>query len=383
MTRGAELAAAGALLFWIAVGLVQKFNWGAGGAKALVLLAVLLAVPVIATLAERRDADRRPAHRALVLAALLLLALQTAYGLWQLRHQPGLTDIATTTLAAGDSLRAGANPYASAVDAAVTDARFGGYKYLPVMIAAYLPLGAALAERGVVLTNLLLALAAAGLVFRLARRLAGMRAGWLAALLYLSLPLVPFQLFAKGVTDLVAVVPLLLALLACERRPMLAGLALGLSLAAKLLPGALVLPCCLPAMRRARVLYAAGVALGLTPVLPFLLWSPAAFVDNILLFNLIRPADSTSWLFEAPAPIVTLAHAAAVAALVAVAIYVRARPPSLAWRAALAAMLMLLALLAGPTAHNNYQLWWLPLVAALLGAALLPKPSVAPELEEE
>jgi hypothetical protein len=55
---------------------------------------------------------------------------------------------------------------------------------------------------------------------------------------------------------------------------------------------------------------------------------------------------------------------------------------ALAWRAALAAMGMLLALLAGPTAHHNYQLWWLPLLAALLGAALPAKSSVAPELKE-
>jgi hypothetical protein len=146
-------------------------------------------------------------------------------------------------------------------------------------------------------------------------------------------------------------------------------------MAAKLLPGALLLPCGFPAAGRARLHFAAGVALGLLPALPFLLWSPGAFIGNIVLFNLWRPADSTSWLFDAPPPVVISAHTAAGAALIAVALYVWRRPPSLARRAALSAMLMLLALLTGPSAHHNYQLWWLPLVSALLGAALMPPPA--------
>jgi hypothetical protein len=45
-------------------------------------------------------------------------------------------------------------------------------------------------------------------------------------------------------------------------------------------------------------------------------------------------------------------------------------------------MLILAAILAGPAAHHNYQLWWLPLLAALLGAALMPQrlPSAEPAL---
>jgi hypothetical protein len=37
-------------------------------------------------------------------------------------------------------------------------------------------------------------------------------------------------------------------------------------------------------------------------------WSPGAFIDAILVFNLARPVDSTSWLFAAPAILVALAH---------------------------------------------------------------------------
>jgi hypothetical protein len=203
--------------------------------------------------------------------------------------------------------------------------------------------------------------------------MAGASAGWIAALLYLGLPLVPFELFAKGVTDLLAVVPLLLALVLLERKPALAGFCIGLSVSAKLLPGLLLLPCCVPATARARLVYAGGIVLGLLPMLPFLLWAPQPFIDNIFLFNLVRPADSTSWLLAAPMLAANLAEGIAVAAYLAVAGYVLVRPPSLGWRTGLGMVLVLAALLSGPAAHHNYQLWWLPLMAALLGAALAPQ----------
>lgn len=365
-------AAAG--LFWIAVGLIQKFNWDHGGAKALVMLAVLGAMPFIAHAAALRLSGGEAApSRPLMLATVVLLVLQIGYAVKELRH-PALIDAATTTLAAGEALRGGGDPYAAPIDAAASglmqDRRFAGYKYLPLTIAAYLPLGAALGERGVVLTNLLLHLAVIWLIFRLAAAMATPAAGWVAALIYLTLPLVPFQLFAKGVTDLIAVLPLLPALLLAERRAGLAGLCVGLSLSAKLLPGALLLPCCIPGAPRARLVYALGVVVGLAPVLPFLLRSPTALFDNIVLFNLTRPADSTSWLLGAAPLASSLVHGVMLLCFAAVALLVLRRPPSLAWRCGLAAMLILASLLSGPVAHHNYQLWWLPLAAAQLGAAL-------------
>jgi len=420
-----------ALLFWIAVGLIQKFNWGMGDAKALVMLALLAAAPLVVAAVERaqrarspaphltpsvsapegrrgqpgralRDRPRRvrsqsdrtgcpraaggevgsPSPRLLAYAAAALLVLQAGYALKELRH-PSLIDAATTTLASGALLRAGTDPYAAPVDsvaAAQTGARFAGYKYLPVTLVGYLPLGAPLGERGIVLTNLLLHLATVWLVFRLAVALAGVpEAGAIAALLYLALPLVPFQLFAKGDTDPVAVVPMIAALLLYERRALLAGFCLGLSLAAKLLPAALLLPCCLPATPRARAAYALGLGLGVLPLLPFLLWSPTAFLDNIVVFNLLRAPDSTSWLMGMPALLATLVHALAGAFYIGAAIFVWRRAPSLAVRTGLGIALILAAILAGPAAHHNYQLWWLPLAAAMLGAALAPwrSPSAA------
>lgn len=379
-----KLAAAAA--FWVAVALIQKFNWNLGGYKALVMLALFAATPFAAAAARRPGSPAKgKAARAVLVAAAALFVLQAGYALKELRH-PALIDAATTTLAAGEVLRAGGDPYAAPLDAAgreeTGEARFAGYKYLPLTLAAYLPLGAGLYERGIVLTNLLLHFATVWLVFRLASSMGGAGAGGLGALLYLALPLVPFQLFAKGVIDPVAVLPLLAALLLVEGSALLTGLAVGLSLSAKLLPAALLLPCCLPAAWRARLAYALGVGLGLLPVALFLAWAPAVMVDNIVVFNLIRPADSTSWLFAAPPFAQSLAHAGLALFYFGAFVAVWRRPPGLAARLGLAVMLILAALLAAPAAHHNYQLWWLPLLAALLGAALAPErlPSPAPAL---
>jgi glycerol uptake facilitator-like aquaporin len=97
-------------------------------------------------------------------------------------------------------------------------------------------------------------------------------------------------------------------------------------------------------------------------------------LDNIVLFNLMRPPDSTSWLFGAPPLAGKLAGALFVALYLAAAIRVWRRPPTSSERCGLASFLILASILLGPVAHHNYQLWWLPLFAALLGAALAMAP---------
>src|SRR5712692_9337259 len=164
------IKATAALLFWLAVLLLQKFNWQLGVYKALVLLALLAAVPFVVAQARRGgDAAADHAPRLLKAAAVALLLAHVGYAVAKLHH-PSLIDAANVTIAEGQDLRAGSNPYESALDteaeAATHEARFAGYKYLPVTIAAYLPLGGALSPRGIVLTNLLLQVAVVALALR-------------------------------------------------------------------------------------------------------------------------------------------------------------------------------------------------------------------------
>jgi hypothetical protein len=146
----------------------------------------------------------------------------------------------------------------------------------------------------------------------------------------------------------------------------------GLSISIKLLPGALFVACCLPGERRGA--YALGGAIGLLPAAASLAASPQAFVNNLLLFNALRPTDSTSWLHYAPPLARTLAGGVLVVGLLASAAWVWLRRPSLLERVALGTGSVLLALLTGPISHRNYLLWWLPLMALLLARAALTHP---------
>lgn len=370
-----------AALFWLAVGLVQIFNWGeAGPWKALALLALLAAIPLI-LVALRRPRTDATSGRVLVALVIVCTAIELVYAGVRMVH-PRLIDMATTTLAAGHAMLGGRNPYALPIDPELGGA-FGGYKYLPVMPAIYLPLGLALGPRGVLITNVLLQGATVALMLALGRRTGAPRAGVIAAALYLSLPLVAQQLFAKGATDLAAVVPLLLAFLAFGRSDFLSGLCAGLSIAAKLFPGAAVAPCLLPRSGLARLRYALGVAVGLLPTVPYAVTAPTAFYDNIVRFNAVRPPDATSWLAFAPSGAAVVARSVFATLAIAIIVHIWRRAPDIAARCALAAALTLAAILAAPTAHHNYQLWWLPFYAMALGAALarpvggLQKPTAA------
>ena len=104
--------------------------------------------------------------------------------------------------------------------------------------------------------------------------------------------------------------------------------------------------------------------------MPYVAGAPQAFFDNIVIFNALRPSDESSWLPTMPAAVSWLAHGALIALLLATAIGVWRRPPTLFVRAGLATILMLAALLLGPSPHQNYHLWWLPLYSVLLAVTL-------------
>ncbi len=359
------------VFFSLAVLALQEVPRGHGGATLLGVVILLALIPLLRRFAERPRAAPGDAARHAVLAALGLFALlQAAFALLR-TAKPKVIDIGATTVASLAALAQGANPYALPVDPLAggilgASAAFHGYKYLPMMLAIYAPLVLPFGVRGIVLTNLALQGAAAAALARLAGR-AGSLAGLAAAALYLSLPFPAYQLFARGANDLVPVLGLLLALLALEQRPFGAGVLVGLSIAAKPMPGAAALLCLVPAAG-ARRRYFAGVGVGLLPIVPLALAAPGAFLDNIVLFNALRPIDDTSWLFGLSAASVLAARAIAVAALLA--LYLRAwRAPALPWRVALAATAILVVFAVGPDMHHNYYLWFIPLFAVLAARA--------------
>jgi Glycosyltransferase family 87 len=376
-----SIGTAGALLFWCAVLVLQQLNWGLGVWRAILLVAFLLSVPLLlifGVASAPRPSGRVP--KALVGAGVLVILAQIVFFGVRVAN-PHLVDMATTTMSSSRAILNGQNPYVLAIDTGsplAAETGFSGYKYLPMMALGYLPLTEALGSRGLLIMNLLLQFAVAGLLLRLGQRMATTESGVLAAVVYLALPLVAMQVLAKGSTDLMTVAPLLLALLLLEQSPAAAGLCVGLSIASKLTPGLLFVPCLMPATRTERTRYALGLVVGWAPVLFFAFLSPAAFFKNILLFNLIRSPDSTSVLAMAPSGAAWFARGIFLVFAVAVTAYVARKAPTLRVHCGLGVILTLGAILCGPGAHQNYQLWWLPFYSLLVALALTGvRPSAA------
>ena len=283
---------------------------------------------------------------------------------------PHLEDIGQTTLDALNVVLGGHNPYAAPIDynTPLSDPMYKGYKYLPVMMAIYAPLGVLWDATGLRVTNLILDMLTAGFIAILAARIAGWTAGGIAATVYLLMPIVAFDLYRHGVTDLAAVVPMLAALTLLDKRPGWAGLAAGLALSVKLFPGVLVVACCIPASAWAR--YGAGVIAGLLPVAFFFAASPTDFINNILWFNAIRPPDSTSIAAALPDLVAIVLKGISLIVLAVITLWTLRRSVELQHRCAFIVIGSVFALLSGPVCHNNYLLWWLPAFCVLLAGPL-------------
>ena len=373
MLRDMPRLLAAEIIFSLTVFALQEVPRGFGGVTLILVALLASSLPLLLAASRRpRPAVGPRADRVLVPAIFVLALAQLAFAIMR-TVKPKIIDIGTTTLAAVEALAQGGNPYALPIDTlagGIAGAADGlhGYKYLPMMLVAYGPFCLAMGLRGIVVANALLHGATAASVGALAARIGGKMAGLAAAALYLSLPFVAFQVVGRGVNDLVAVLPLLLALLVLERRPGLAGVLVGLSLAAKLMPGAAALLCLVPAAPFRRR-YLAGVAAGLLPILPFVIADPAAFAANILVFNTIRPVDDTTWLYGLPGLAAPAARGVAVVALLAVYAWVWRRPPGLATRCAATMLAILVVFAVGPDMHHNYYLWFIPLLAVLAACA--------------
>lgn len=349
----------------------------ANGVSAALVASLLGAAAVFVFVLGRVHAPAAASTRARWLPglAILLAALNLGYAAVHLRHPPG-NDIATATLAAGRMLLHGENPYDGTFDlAAMADVadiggldplRFGGFKYGPVMAALYIPLGFPFGIRGLVLTNALLVAGTTLLLFRLAETMADRAAGYRAMCLFASLPLVLFQLYAKGVTDLAPMVMLLGGWYARGRSPFVSGLCVGLALSTKTLPALIVAPLLLPRTRS--VAYLLGVVVGALPLFAMFLWNPDAAVDNLIRFNELRPIDSTSWLYGRSAATVVAAHVLFLVTWIATAAVFLRHPPSPAARLRGACILTIMLLLCGPAVHENYEIWWIPLFVIVVAA---------------
>ncbi len=246
-----------------------------------------------------------------------------------------------------------------------------GYKYGPVMLAAYLPLVAPFGRAGVYVTHLVFLLAIIGAMAVLLRG-RGPEALIAACFVLLGQSVLRRDTLLDSDCDLIPTALMLWALVAFVRgRPITAGALTGLTLAAKVFPAAFLLPLLIVQRERWRALASFVVASALT-------WGPAVAVDgvgvwdNVFGFNLGRPADSTALAFFLPpwALVLLRVTVLAVAAWAFVRLVRRNEPVPFV------AFVMGLFFLSTKVFHNNYLVWWLPVVGVSLASALTkPRPT--------
>jgi hypothetical protein len=333
--------------------------------EALAVVAVAAAPLMLRSFGIRSPVglDRLPAILTALCVALAINRLRIVFVYF---HAPDMEDIGRTTIAAVHAVFAGHNPYATPLDLHPEYPDYPGYKYLPMMMAAYAPLVSSFGETGLRLMNLILDAGVSATILLSARRIGGPVAGLLALAAWLMLPVLPRDIYKHGVTDLAPVLPLMIALAISETRLGRAGLLIGLSVAAKLFPGLLMALCCL--RRRHAAYYFIGGIVGILPAVAFYLWGPADFTRNVFLFILSRPMDETSWMFGAPPIVPMVAKLCYFLFLLGVLVYLVVASPGLVRRCGLIVLAVIGALLTGPDAHNNYMIWWAPFFCILLGS---------------
>jgi hypothetical protein len=365
-------------LFWGIVRLIETFDWGKGVSRAVMLIVIMLITPVLMRVAHQPiSALSKFLDEWLFWFCVSLLGWHV-FSFIQHLISPNLIDIALSTIRAADVLAQGGNPYQRSVDIIGGELWNGiapnGYKYMPMMAIAYLPFHLLWGERGILVLNFILDLSVAGLVYSLSSRWGGRTVGLFSTFLYLMLPLTLKELYSKGSTDLLTIVPLLGAMMCLGKYPTWAGLGVGLSISCKLFPGALFVVGLLPATRRWS--YGMGLILGLTPILIFIILSPMELLVNTVLFPSTRPANSTSWMKDMPLEIRIGARVILASLIIGVAILTWLKPPDMLNRYGLSVLSVIASILSSPTAHRNYQLWWLPFATILVGVATFRLPAI-------
>ena len=362
--------------FWALLGLLGVADYDHGRERAIGLLVAALGVVVLPRVPVPPS---RAVLGVLLVAAVLLVGYRTSQGLDARSggRQPTI-DIGQTTITAVQLVREGRNPYTERIDYFGDQARpggtgfdhYAGFKYGPVMTAAYYPGIRSGGTGGYYLTSLLALLLCAAAAAWWAWAAGGAAAAVGSGALVLSLPFLQLEVFQEGINDVVPVGLLLLAFALRARGgrsgAIASGVALGLSIGAKLLPGGLLAVPLLLARRDRRGLATAVTAVVATAVhVPALLRSPREVVSNLVLFNLHRPLDRTGLLDglpESTRPLVRLAAYAGIA-LTLLALAARSRRTTQAEVAAYCCVALALLFAASPVLHRNWLFWIAPFLA--------------------
>jgi hypothetical protein len=367
-------------LLALVYGWFQAYDWGQPFTK-LICFAALFAIVALAGGGRQPTLASAPLARTEVLLLALVLFFVVGqraadYGK-HLGRQPKVDVGSTTQQAASVFFREGQNPYRNERIYVRPEllARFPGFHYGPVMFLGYAPsafspaLGlkvtslAYLAATLLVLATLLWASAGSTGLDRVS-----------AILFLLVATLLPerlwYELFRQGAIDILPVVLLALSLYFLQAdKWFAAGLFIGLSLSAKLSPALFLLVVLL--RRRTRRELVAGLLVGLTPVLAFLLWDFRAAVDGIFLLLLAVDYDSTSLYSITPQPMHFVFPLALLVAVIVTVVRNFERPEVLDSVVRSFLLLLMVAEVCHKEIHTNHLIWFIPFLGYLLASRRL------------
>jgi hypothetical protein len=372
----ASLASTGVVfaLYGFVLGLFNRYDAGqqfikVAGLELLFLLALVLGA--------RLFQSERPSVwvlRAELFGALAVIAWKLAHAAPVVRESFPIwgKDAGTATERAVRALAGGRNPYAEHITSG--SSTIHGYRDGPGMLLGYALAAALPGGIGVKLSNA--AFLAASLVLLVAWTRKGVPAtrGGVArvatAATMCSLLLLPDvlyeQLFRRGATDLFPAVLVLASLVCIQRgRWFGAGLAAGLSLVTLPIPGALLVALLVRPRVSARLVF--GMAVGVLPCLPFLLWNAPAFVRSYSLFSTRVDFDPSSLYAVIPPEIHWVLPSIQIAALLCAFLHARQRPLESFEVSYGFTLLALVFELTYREMHPNQLLWLLPTLALLLG----------------
>jgi hypothetical protein len=245
------------------------------------------------------------------------------------------------------------------------------YKYGPLMLLSYAPFVCFLGKAGIYVCHLFFLAAFLIVLYCQTKGRSPSFSFFFISFFFLISPHLGWNIFTLSATDLVAVFyPFLALLFGRQRKRFTAGLILGLALGVKLLPAALFIPCLLKPRQRRRTLL--GILCGIVIWnIPMLVSEPSGFVCNYYLFNFLRPTDSTSFMHYLSNGWRTFVKVIALPALYLTLLYnFMTRESVTSWAYLFYSMALLFA--TGPILHNNYFVWFVPVLYGVLAVSMCP-----------
>lgn len=193
------------------------------------------------------------------------------------------------------------NPYSTQVDLSGEIDVFSGYKYMPLMFLLYSPFTLLFGKIGVLYLNILVYIGflviAYFLIKKIYRNDRYSQAKYL--LFFLSCYVITFEVFYRGVNDLIPAFFVLCSLtLFFYKKESLTGIFLGLSIATKPFPGVFLFLLFLLKKEFRLVIYSLIIPAVL--IVPFVLWNFWAFFLNTIYFNVLRNANPSSVYYFMP-----------------------------------------------------------------------------------